>query len=150
MEPRLIPSANTPCRSCECTATACLQSRTGSGYRVYSQEAIGRVRFIRRPQAAGFRLDEIKEIFQLRYAGRSPCNCVRDLLEQKVNQMERQLAELRRLGRRGIARLIRTTAGFVGSWHPHPGHPGGRLRKSAPGSPSTLLDAQGCAELLVT
>lgn len=68
--------------------------RRESGYRVYPPETAERLRFIRQAQAAGFRLDEIKEILRLKYSGQSPCNCVRGLLEQKLEQVEREMAEL--------------------------------------------------------
>ncbi len=71
-----------------------LAQRTESGYRVYSPELVERLRFIRQAQAVGFHLDEIREILRMKYAGRSPCNCVRGMLEQKLKAVEDQLREL--------------------------------------------------------
>ena len=68
--------------------------RTTSGYRRYSGGTVERLRFIRQAQALGFRLEEIKEIVRLRYVGQSPCDCVRGLLQRKLVQMEREMAEL--------------------------------------------------------
>lgn len=73
--------------------------RTESGYRVYSPRAVEPLRFIGQAQAAGFRLDEIREILRLKYAGQSPCDCVRGLLERKLEQVERQMIELGRFRR---------------------------------------------------
>lgn len=73
--------------------------RTESGYRVYSPQTVERLQFIRQAQAAGFRLDEIREILRLKYAGQSPCDCVRGLLERKLKEVERQMAELARFRR---------------------------------------------------
>ncbi len=73
--------------------------RTDSGYRVYGPETVERLRFIRQAQAAGFQLEEIKEILRLKYTGQSPCDCVRALLEQKLEQVEREMAELARFRR---------------------------------------------------
>lgn len=73
--------------------------RKASGYRVYPLETVERLRFIHRAQGAGFRLEEIKEVLRLKYAGQSPCNCVRRLLEGKLAQVEREMAELRRFRR---------------------------------------------------
>jgi MerR family mercuric resistance operon transcriptional regulator len=39
--------------------------RTRSGYRVYAPEAVVRVLFIKRAQALGFSLDEIRQIINL-------------------------------------------------------------------------------------
>jgi DNA-binding transcriptional MerR regulator len=70
--------------------------RTESGYRVYGPETESRLRFIKRAQALGFSLDEIREILRLRYEGASPCDCVRRLLQTKLDQVERQMKELAR------------------------------------------------------
>lgn len=68
--------------------------RTESGYRIYSAETVERLRFIRQAQALGFRLEEIREILRMKYAGHSPCNCVRNLLQRKLNEVEQQMAAL--------------------------------------------------------
>jgi DNA-binding transcriptional MerR regulator len=80
-------------------------ARSASGYRLYSQEALERLRFIRQAQAARFRLEEIKEILRLRYAGRSPCDCVRKMLEQRLEDVERELVDLGRF-RRVLRRVL--------------------------------------------
>ena len=68
--------------------------RTESGYRVYSPDVLERLNFIRQAQAVGFRLEEIREILRMRYAGQSPCNCVCNMLQRKLRVVEEQLAEL--------------------------------------------------------
>lgn len=71
-------------------------ARTPSGYRVYGSEAAARLLFIRQAQALGFSLQEVREILRLRYDSRSPCECVRGKLEEKLKQVEREMKELRR------------------------------------------------------
>lgn len=73
--------------------------RTEAGYRVYPFEIVDRLRFIRQAQALGFRLEEICEILRMKYAGNSPCDCVRKLLERKLDQIEREMARLRKFRR---------------------------------------------------
>lgn len=70
--------------------------RTPSGYRIYSPEAGARLRFIKQAQALGFSLQEVREILRLRYDGRSPCECVRGMLEEKLVRVEREMETLRR------------------------------------------------------
>ena len=41
-------------------------SKTGSGYRLYGEDAVRRVRFIQHAQACGFTLAEIRELLHLR------------------------------------------------------------------------------------
>jgi MerR family copper efflux transcriptional regulator len=68
--------------------------RTPTGYRVYGPEAVDRLRFIKQAQALGFSLDEIREILRLRYEGRSPCECVRKLLQKRLETIEHQIRQL--------------------------------------------------------
>jgi DNA-binding transcriptional MerR regulator len=70
--------------------------RTAGGYRAYRPEAVERLRFIRQAQAAGFRLEEIREILRMKFAGQSPCECVRTMLQRKLEEVEEQMAALRR------------------------------------------------------
>ncbi len=70
--------------------------RTAGGYRAYRPEAVERLRFIRQAQAAGFRLKEIREILRMKFAGQSPCECVRTMLQRKLEEVEEQMAALRR------------------------------------------------------
>ncbi|MFQ5927032.1 MAG: heavy metal-responsive transcriptional regulator [Terriglobia bacterium] len=79
--------------------------RRPSGYRVYPREIVDRLRFIRQAQALGFRLEEIREILRMKYAGQAPCDCVRDLLQRKLKQVEEQMAALARF-RRQLRRTL--------------------------------------------
>lgn len=69
--------------------------RSESGYRLYTPEIIERLRFIRKAQALGFSLDEIKEILGLAKQGTSPCGTVQKALAEKLNEVDRRLEELR-------------------------------------------------------
>jgi DNA-binding transcriptional MerR regulator len=68
-------------------------NRTSTGYRLYGPQSVERLRFIR-AQSLGFSLDEIKEILRLRYEGRSPCACVRDLLQKRLHTIENEIKQL--------------------------------------------------------
>ena len=73
--------------------------RTASGYRFYTLETVERLRFIQQAKALGFRLEEIKEILRLRDTGQSPCECVRDMLAQKLRNLEQEMARLQQFRR---------------------------------------------------
>jgi len=83
--------------------------RTRSGYRIYGPETPARLNFIRRAQALGFSLDEIREILRLRFEGCSPCQCVRELLQQKLVEVERQIRKLSRF-RRDLRQTLEQSA----------------------------------------
>ena len=68
--------------------------RAPSGYRIYTLEHLERVDFIKQCQAVGFSLDEIRELMDLKFRGTGPCQHVRDLLLDKIKQVETQIAGL--------------------------------------------------------
>ena len=80
--------------------------RSASGYRLYTPEIIERVRFIRKAQALGFSLDEIKEILALATKGTSPCGRVQAALAEKLDEVDKRLKELRGF-RAELAALIK-------------------------------------------
>ena len=49
-------------------------ARTAANYRLYSNEAVSRIRFIRRAQQLGFTLKDIKELLGLHVSGRTSCS----------------------------------------------------------------------------
>lgn len=71
--------------------------RTPSGQRLYDEDDLARVRFVRRAAALGFSLGEIGEILRLRDGGQAPCGWVRERLDEKVAAIEACIAELMRL-----------------------------------------------------
>ncbi|MBS3941345.1 MAG: heavy metal-responsive transcriptional regulator [Actinobacteria bacterium] len=68
--------------------------RTPAGYRDYPHPAVDRVAFIRQAQAAGLTLAQIREILTIRDGGQPPCDHVADLVDQRIGQLDRRLAEL--------------------------------------------------------
>lgn len=78
--------------------------RTPSGYRDYSGEVLGRIDFIHRGRAAGLTLAQIRQILEIRDHGEPPCEHVRDLLGQRLTDLDTQIADLRAL-RKTIAQL---------------------------------------------
>ena len=75
--------------------------RLASGYRVFPESTVRRVRFIKRAQEIGFSLREIRELLSLRMDG--PCAEVRSLAEAKIADIEvkmRTLGAMKRILRR--------------------------------------------------
>lgn len=68
--------------------------RTASGYRKFTPDAVDRLNFIRRGRAAGLTLAQIREVVELRDAGATPCRHVKDLLNSRLADLDRQIAEL--------------------------------------------------------
>ena len=70
-------------------------ARTSGGYREYGPEAVARLAFVRRCRAAGLSLPEIRQVLEVRDAGAAPCTEVAHLLERRLEDVDRQLDELR-------------------------------------------------------
>lgn len=68
--------------------------RSAAGYRLFTPEVIERVRFIRKAQALGLPLNEIRDVLQLAEDGASPCGRVQAALAAKLTEVDRRLAEL--------------------------------------------------------
>lgn len=83
--------------------------RSHSGYRLYTPELVERVGFIKKAQALGLPLDEIKEILRLAEHGACPCGHVQAALAEKLTEVDRRLRELRTF-RRELAALIERSA----------------------------------------
>lgn len=93
--------------------------RTDAGYRLFSDDDLATLRFIRQAKALGLRLGEIGEILALRHGGASPCHHVLRLLDQRVADIDRMIADLHHLRttltgtRRQAADTTHTTDGMV-------------------------------------
>jgi DNA-binding transcriptional MerR regulator len=100
--------------------------RTSGGYRRYAADAIPRVRLIRRALTLGFTLDELTRIFRQRSAGMPPCRQVRSLAEQKLRDLDDQIAQL--------TALRSTLAKTLAHWDE-------RLSTTAADQPAHLLES---------
>ena len=71
-------------------------SRTYSGYRVYGEEVLERLAFIKQAQALGFSLDEVRRIVEDARKGESPCDEVREIVRRRLAELDERLRELHR------------------------------------------------------
>jgi MerR family transcriptional regulator, copper efflux regulator len=69
-------------------------ARSLSGYRVFSDDAIRRLRFIRHAQALGFSLGEIRDLLALRVNSMDTCDRVRQRTEKKMADIEQKIQSL--------------------------------------------------------
>ncbi|MCZ2075915.1 MAG: MerR family DNA-binding protein [Bryobacterales bacterium] len=69
--------------------------RLASGYRVFSPDAVRRVRFIKRAQELGFSLKEIKELLSIRVDPRRDCSDVQRLAKAKLADIDQKIRTLR-------------------------------------------------------
>ena len=71
--------------------------RSASGYRLYGDEAVERLRFIKQAQEIGFSLGEIGELLSI--GGEAECRRVRDLLRGKLTELDTRLKAMHRFRR---------------------------------------------------
>lgn len=100
--------------------------RTASGYRMYSREAIERVRLVQRALQLGFTLAELSEILRVRDQSGVPCRRVLDMTEEKLHALARQIEELQS-AQRYMQELVR-------DWR-------SRLAQTSPGKKALLLES---------
>ena len=79
--------------------------RTETNYRAYPEDAVVRVRFVKRAQELGFSLLEIKELLSLRAAPRARCADVLQRSKRKIQDIDDKIATLRRM-RRALSKLM--------------------------------------------
>lgn len=70
-------------------------SKTAAGYRLYNEEAVRRIRFIKHAQQCGFTLSDIHELLTLKQAGSACCEDVRSLAIEKKLRIAHKLRALR-------------------------------------------------------
>jgi len=71
-----------------------------NGYKLFSDDDIKKVKFIRQAKGLGFKLNDIQTIFNHSNDGRSPCPVVRDMIQQRIGDNRRKLSELNSLQQR--------------------------------------------------
>lgn len=89
--------------------------RSNSGYRLYRSEDVERLRFIKRAQRFGLRLDDIRGLVEIRDRGLCPCGHARDLLIDRLDELEEEITDLRRL-RQDIVGLLDAEMTRPGAW----------------------------------
>ena len=68
--------------------------RNEGRFRIFPEETVERIEFIKRAQALGFTLEEIAEILAVYDQGESSCGQVRTSVERKLKVIDHKLQEL--------------------------------------------------------
>lgn len=123
--------------------------RSESGYRLYDEVDVARLRFVRGARSLGWRLREIREVLVARDRGEPPCHHVMALLVDRLQSLDVQIqslrelrAELRHLHKHG-SRLRMDSVGMtecvcqlIGRRGVEPGQPGPSVLDRREGLPS--------------
>ncbi|MEU4447170.1 heavy metal-responsive transcriptional regulator [Actinosynnema sp. NPDC050801] len=68
--------------------------RTAAGYRVYQEDAVERIRFVRGCQRLGLKLREIADLLAVRDTGVCPCEPAEELLHRHITELDAEVARL--------------------------------------------------------
>jgi len=74
-------------------------SKTDAGYRLYDEDSVRRLRFIRQAQQCGFSLTEIRELLELKNSDAACCSDVRNVAIEKKLQLEHKIRALQVMSR---------------------------------------------------
>lgn len=69
-------------------------TRNQAGYRLFDSSIFNRLSFIRRSQSLGLSLKEIEHILNLYDKGEIPCGVAKDVLLEKLDNIEQQIEQL--------------------------------------------------------
>jgi MerR family copper efflux transcriptional regulator len=85
-------------------------ARSTSNYRLYTEDTVRRVRFIKGAQELGFSLKEILELLSLRAEPETSCEDIRELAEAKITDIEAKIALLQAM-KRALVKLVTECSG---------------------------------------
>ncbi len=91
--------------------------RTPSGYRDYGPGVLDDLQFIKKAQALGLKLSDVREVLEISSGGKPPCEHVRATVSARLEEVEERLRELRALRatlRETLERLDRAPAPKAG------------------------------------
>jgi MerR family mercuric resistance operon transcriptional regulator len=84
--------------------------RRASGYRIYPEDTVRLIRFIRHAKELGFSLGEISELLSLRLSPEAPCSEVKKRARAKLEDIEGKMTTLGRM-KRALEKLERECTG---------------------------------------
>lgn len=84
--------------------------RSQSNYRLYPEDTVRRVQFIKRAQELGFSLKEIKDLLSLRVDPATSCADVRTRALEKITTIEEKLRSLKAM-RQALTQLVEECPG---------------------------------------
>ena len=72
-------------------------ARGANGYRIYNNDAVKLLLFVRRAQSLGITLKEIKPLLNLASQGQQPCRHVKQLARNHLREIDDKIRELQNL-----------------------------------------------------
>ena len=70
-------------------------ARTDSNYRIYSEEEVGRLKFIKRAKLLGFTLNEIKDLLTLQHNPHATKADIKQRTDEKIINIREKISDLK-------------------------------------------------------
>ncbi len=80
--------------------------RNRKGYRLYDQNTLERVDFIKKAKTLGFKLDEIRQIIDESKTGDCPCENVRRIVYERLKEVDEKIEEMKQF-RNDLTNVVR-------------------------------------------
>lgn len=87
--------------------------RSDGGFRLYDEDYVDRLRFIKRAKDLGFTLAEIKDLLELRVDDEATCRDVQTQAEEKISEVDAKIQDLKRI-RAALSNLADACTGGEG------------------------------------
>jgi len=116
--------------------------RSSSGYRLYGDRQVDRLRFVKASQEMGPSLEEIGELLEIRDGSEETCTAVRRRLETKLDQVRRRL-ELLQAMETDLSRALERCEAQIAEGRGDDCPVLDGLDESAVASPSTTNEGEG-------
>ncbi len=91
-------------------------ARLPNGYRIYDEDAVGLLDFVRRAQTLGITLKEARKLLDLSRRGQQPCEQVKELARYHLHDVDLKIRELKLLRKQLQTLLGRTSQRIRGHW----------------------------------
>ncbi len=85
-------------------------ARLPNGYRIYAEDAVSLLTFVRRAQALGITLNEVRKLLELSRRGQPPCAEVKALARRHLADLDLKIQQLKLL-RRELQIVLRRRSG---------------------------------------
>lgn len=69
--------------------------RSRKDYRLYDQNALERLDFIKKGKTLGFKLDEIRQIIDESKSGNCPCDNVKNIVHKRLEEVDEKIAQMK-------------------------------------------------------
>jgi MerR family mercuric resistance operon transcriptional regulator len=71
------------------------EDRSAGNYRLYSEESLRKLKFIRAAQGIGFTLEDVKTLLTLPDSSVAACDTVQTIIEERLAELDQRLKDLR-------------------------------------------------------